>query len=622
MNKDTSEIVKLTERISKDPKSKLFVPLAEEYKKIGDIEMAIHVLSEGLKNNPVYVTARSLLGRLLYENGDLVAAQKEFEEVVKAIPDNLLAQTKLGELYSLQNHHTEALKHYRIALALNSSDKSLAALVSKLEESVGAETKPEWEKGPVPTIPGSAKEPEGLVTPDKSASTASVPLATSTVEEQQQPPKEHTPPLKEEPQIQTPQPAEEKTAEIKESADILKVQGQISESADNTTPLSPMPEKQNMFAEPEQAPESFIVPSEMEEPEEVLVVEPIDEEPSPEEPSSAEEPHAGERVPEIISSDKETSSVADISIADHERPKEEPVPFGEQEEAALVAPESPRQPFEVLTARNSETELNVKLAADESDDFTTDTLAELYIAQGFYEKAIDIYERMMADRPDSMGLKAKLERVRAMASENPPEEYASAVMESIEALETKKETSALEEQKKEYTNWQEETIKQEEAPAAESLGEITKSNMLTSDKESPPPEAIEKDSVLLALKKEVPEEGITVAPIGAESKATSILDDILDESKENKPEAVTEEHAQAVTEAPSGDIFASSLARESSKTTEASLDFEPREYIPPDASPRVTKDEKVHLTPRQSITSRKETIDRLENWLKNIKKER
>ncbi len=96
MDKDTSEIVKLTERISKDPKSKLFVPLAEEYKKIGDIEMAIHVLSEGLKNNPAYVTARSLLGRLLYENGDLVAAQREFEEVVKAIPDNLLAQRKLG----------------------------------------------------------------------------------------------------------------------------------------------------------------------------------------------------------------------------------------------------------------------------------------------------------------------------------------------------------------------------------------------------------------------------------------------------------------------------------------------------------------------------------------------
>ena len=98
MDKDTSEIAKLEERISKDPKSKLFVPLAEEYKKVGDIERSIQVLTEGLKNNPSYVTARSFLGRLLFEKGDMAGAQREFEEVAKSIPDNLMAQHKLGDL--------------------------------------------------------------------------------------------------------------------------------------------------------------------------------------------------------------------------------------------------------------------------------------------------------------------------------------------------------------------------------------------------------------------------------------------------------------------------------------------------------------------------------------------
>ena len=104
MVKETSEIVKLTERVSKDPKSKLFVPLAEEYKKTGDLEMAVYVLIEGLKNNPGYVTARSILGRLLLEQGDLAGSQKELEEVVKVIPDNLLAQRKLGDICILQNN--------------------------------------------------------------------------------------------------------------------------------------------------------------------------------------------------------------------------------------------------------------------------------------------------------------------------------------------------------------------------------------------------------------------------------------------------------------------------------------------------------------------------------------
>lgn len=133
MNKETSEIAKLTERISKDPKSKLFVPLAEEYKKAGDVEMSIYVLQEGLKNNPSYVTARSFLGRLLVEKGDLSAAQKEFEEVVKAIPDNLMAHRKLGDIYALQDRGTDAANHYKTVLSLNAKDTETSMLLSELE---------------------------------------------------------------------------------------------------------------------------------------------------------------------------------------------------------------------------------------------------------------------------------------------------------------------------------------------------------------------------------------------------------------------------------------------------------------------------------------------------------
>ena len=130
MNKEISEIAKLTGRISKDPKSKLFVPLAEEYKKAGDIDMAIHVLLEGLKRNPEYVIARSSLGKLLIAKGDLAGAQKEFEDVVKISPDNLMAQKKLGDLLILQNRPHDALSHYKIALSLNPDDGELASLMS------------------------------------------------------------------------------------------------------------------------------------------------------------------------------------------------------------------------------------------------------------------------------------------------------------------------------------------------------------------------------------------------------------------------------------------------------------------------------------------------------------
>jgi hypothetical protein len=50
-----------------------------------------------------------------------------------------------------------------------------------------------------------------------------------------------------------------------------------------------------------------------------------------------------------------------------------------------------------------------------SDDLNTNTLAELYISQGFYDKAIEIYQGMLNDRPGNAALQQKLEQIRAMA---------------------------------------------------------------------------------------------------------------------------------------------------------------------------------------------------------------
>lgn len=59
--------------------------------------------------------------------------------------------------------------------------------------------------------------------------------------------------------------------------------------------------------------------------------------------------------------------------------------------------------------------------------------------------------------------------------------------------------------------------------------------------------------------------------------------------------------------------------------------FEPKEYVPPDAAPRqpagraaekVPAEKSVYATRKPAVAGRKETIDRLEGWLKNIKKEK
>jgi tetratricopeptide (TPR) repeat protein len=430
MDKEPSEIVKLTERIAKDPKSKLFVPLAEEYKKAGDVEMAIHVLTEGLKNNPGYVTARSILGRLLFEKGDLDGSYKELEEVVKAIPDNLLSQKKLGDICILQNKPDEALRHYRSVLSLNPRDNEIASMITDIEAGRDVKTRIHL---PIPQ-PSPAEEAGQETMQHPQAAPAQQPKAAS-----------------------------------------------VSPSVAPLAALASRAEEPRTVKTPPGAAAQVPRPAgEAEEPEEVLVVEPLDAE-RPERKWSAA---AGlDFLSEQPQADTYTSSA--------EEPAGSAFAQAEQrEEGFSPSDELPAGPTEAKTGEE---------AAEQSDDFTTDTLAELYIAQGFYEKAIDIYDRMLADNPDSRGLRDKLDRVRSMAA----------------ASATPAET-------------------QEYSPAA------------------------------------------------------------------------------PATEEP----------QEFSRARPAFTDFEPQEYVPPKEEPFAEKTEKAHAAPRPQPASRKATIDRLETWLKNIKKEK
>jgi tetratricopeptide (TPR) repeat protein len=54
-------------------------------------------------------------------------------------------------------------------------------------------------------------------------------------------------------------------------------------------------------------------------------------------------------------------------------------------------------------------------AVEPSDDINTNTLADLYTAQGFYEKAIEIYQGMLAENPGNAALEQKISAIQAMA---------------------------------------------------------------------------------------------------------------------------------------------------------------------------------------------------------------
>ena len=570
MDNETSEIAKLTGRISKDPKSKLFVPLSEAYKKAGDIEMAIYVLLEGLKSNPEYVTARSSLGKLLLVKGDLAGAQKEFEEVVKAIPDNLMARKKLGDLFILQDRPHDALPHYKIALSLNPGDRELASLILDVEAGREVRSKIQTLKAKTteiqavkqePPASGAAPEPApGPVPPQPSNIEPKTPIETSPVSQ----------------------------------------------------PVSPA-----SFTETAQSP-AFSV-TEAEEPEEVLVVEPLEPETSAQEQPAAGSALSGDHEHREVSSVVAEENL-DFDLSAGDQFPEEPVVSRD------IRPET--ELFKVEDRGTIPTVISEETAANEivetgfgeefiektpepsfedfsgkSDDFTTDTLAELYISQGFFEKAIEIYERMLVDQPNSRGLQDKLSWVRA-----------AVVRTAAPASEQKNEADILAAQEA-----------MEYVPVAEA-GEVMKGPLEERRPQQKEDTAGFKPEAFTEVREYVPtvepEEILIEAEVVAEPGEfgpgkESSEDNIFAEAREYKPASGPID--QTTGRDAGFKVFAASPVQAPERR-----DFEPREYVPPPLEQELVEPSSKHerATRVLSNAGRKETIARLETWLTTIKKEK
>ncbi len=161
------EIEKLRERVERDPDSKLFLPLAEEYRKAGMYEEAIEVLEKGLQRQPGYTSAKVALGKIYLEQGKLDDARVVLEEVALTVPDNLFAKKKLAEIYNKKGDTERAKEYCKKVLELNPDDEEIKGMLEQLmvssEEKEAEELKepPELTEAPVFAEPPIVEEVQG-----------------------------------------------------------------------------------------------------------------------------------------------------------------------------------------------------------------------------------------------------------------------------------------------------------------------------------------------------------------------------------------------------------------------------------------------------------------------------
>lgn len=106
----TSEIEKLERRWAENPKGRNFAPLADAYRKAGELDRAIELCQSGLELHPDYVSAHIVLGRCMVDQKNDAAAEGVFRKVLELDPENILALRMLSELAERNERFDDAVQ--------------------------------------------------------------------------------------------------------------------------------------------------------------------------------------------------------------------------------------------------------------------------------------------------------------------------------------------------------------------------------------------------------------------------------------------------------------------------------------------------------------------------------
>lgn len=170
------EIEKLERKHAENPEGRFFVPLANAYRKMGDVETAEALLRSGIERHPDYLSAHIVLGRCLADRDAIGEAEEEFRFVLSQDPQNLIALRTLGELAVAGGRPSEAADWYRELLAVDPMNEDARQALDALRDAPSAAEEAEFRSGAGwwdPT-PGADSDAEGAGDEEAAASGWSV----------------------------------------------------------------------------------------------------------------------------------------------------------------------------------------------------------------------------------------------------------------------------------------------------------------------------------------------------------------------------------------------------------------------------------------------------------------
>ena len=129
----SARIDELKQKFDENPR-RYFAPLANEFRKVGDLEQAILICEAYLPQQPGHMSGHIVYGQALFESNRLDEAQGVFQTALSLDPENLIALRHLGDIAARQGDPTSARRWYERVLEADPRNEEIQGLVSGLAE--------------------------------------------------------------------------------------------------------------------------------------------------------------------------------------------------------------------------------------------------------------------------------------------------------------------------------------------------------------------------------------------------------------------------------------------------------------------------------------------------------
>ena len=374
---DYDRLRELQEKFDENPR-RYFAPLANEYRKGGQPKRAIEICRAHLAQMPGHMSGQIVFGQALFEAGEWDEARAVFGRALALDPENLIALRSLGDMSLQAGNTSEARTWYMRLLDADPKDAAVIALVADIDASSEGIAPPALEEAPGAEV--QAAEQEIAEAPVAEAFTRAPEVEAAA------PPPEPVAEKVEEPLgLERHYPAETvEEVSVEQAGSVEQLASETGEAIagikssreDDAGALSWGPTSEETVAEASAR--------------------------EPEAPVVEDQPAAAEPEP--------------AAVEYHAPPPPEPEPA---RPPARSKP-APAKPEPVAAAAEDR-----GFSGASAEPFVNETMAQLYLQQGYRQLALKVYRQLSASRPQDQGLRDRIAEIEAADAAEHPDEVPS-----------------------------------------------------------------------------------------------------------------------------------------------------------------------------------------------------